>query len=120
MMWNDYQRFRDGFLKGMDPDLYPARHLDSLVYAGLAHFMFADDAAIVFESKFYPSGLRDVHGLIAAGNADTIANALIPRAEQWGKDHGCAGAIIESRPGWARVLKGRGYETHQVSVRKVL
>lgn len=120
MDWEDYRRFRKAFLRAVDTSLYPERHLDMLVHSGLGIFMCEDDAAIIFEVKVYPSGAKDVHGLVAAGNIETIVNRLIPRAEQWGRDHGCVGALIESRPGWARVLKNEGYETFQVSVRKAL
>jgi hypothetical protein len=76
-------------------------------------------AAIVTELRDYP-GCRAIHGLAAAGDLGEIADVLIPAAEAWGKKQGCAFAIIESRPGWARQLRGSGYETHQVSVRKML
>lgn len=117
----DYHRFRDQFLEAMDPRLYTGRYLDDLVlYSGDAKFLCTDDAAIIFEVKVYPTGAKDVHGLIAAGNMETIVNKLIPEAEAWGRRHGCIGAIIESRSGWARALKSFGYEVHQTSVRKEL
>lgn len=119
-MWEDYRRFRKAFLRAMDTRLYTDRYLDMLVYSGLGIFMCEPDAAIVFEVKIYPTGAKDVHGIVAAGNLETIIESLIPRAEEWGRQHGCIGALIESRAGWAKVLKAKGYETHQVSVRKEL
>ncbi len=79
-----------------------------------------DKAAIVFSVELYPTGATDIHGQLAAGDLDEIADLLIPRAEQWGRRIGCAGAIVSSRPGWARRLKASGYETYQLTVRKGL
>lgn len=118
--WIAYQRFRDRFRVALDERLYPIGYLDALILSGEAEFLSTDTAAIVFAIKVYPSGLRDVHGLVAAGDMAAIVNDLIPQAEAWGRECGCEGALIESRPGWARVLKDNGYETLQVSVRKAL
>lgn len=118
-MWEDYQRFRPQFLEATDETLYPSTYLDALVYSGLAKFACTEDAAIVFEIKEYPSGARDIHFLLAAGNKQAIVNELRPQAEAWGREHGCIGSLVESRTGWARELKKFGYELNQCSVRKV-
>lgn len=120
MIWDQYLRFRDRFAEAMDPALYSISYLDSLIYSGLAFFWSTEQAAIIAEIRHYPTGATDIHGLIAAGDMDDIVNVLIPQAEAWAKAHGCVGAIIESREGWGRVLKARGYEPHQLTVRKVL
>jgi hypothetical protein len=120
MSWNAYLRFRDDFAEAIDARLYPIDYLDGLVWAGSAQLIATERSAIVFAVKSYPSGLSDVHGLVAAGNVDEIVGQLIPAAEEWGRRHGCSGALIESRPGWSRILKSSGYEPHQVAVRKEL
>ena len=43
---------------------------------------------------------------------------LIPKAEQWGRELGCIGALIESREGWARVMRPHGYRLFQTTIRK--
>jgi len=118
--WRAYQHFRPEFLKAVDLSLYPAEWIDAQVHSGLFQFRCTERAAILFEVKVYPSGLRDVHGILAAGDLAEIRDILIPSAEAWGRAHGCAGSIIESRSGWARVLRRRGYESHQVAIRKEL
>ena len=117
---SDYQRFRARFREAMDPRLYPIAYLDGLVRSGIAHFRCTERAAIVFALRQYPSGASDVHGLVAAGDMNEIVERLIPEAEAWGKQQGCIGALIESRAGWARLLKRHGYEPHQMAVRKEL
>ncbi len=58
--------------------------------------------------------------MIAAGPLEEIEDILIPIAEQWGRENGCAFGMIESRPGWAKRMKRHGYEPFQVSLIKEL
>lgn len=115
-----YSKFRELLASAIDQTRFPLAYLDYLVASGNARSLSTGRAAVLFELKKYPSGLQDLHGIVAAGNLDDVARELIPQAEAWGRANGCVAALIESRPGWARVLKDHGYETHQVSVRKVL
>lgn len=112
-----YRRFRDAFA-ALAPDLYPARYIDEQVSRGFWRCWGNDRAAILAEIKVYPSGLKEVHGVAAAGCLGAIVE-LIPLAEQWGREAGCVRAVIESRPGWERALP-EGWEVHQVAMRKEL
>lgn len=111
----EYIRFRDIFV-ALDPDRYPAEWWDHQILSGAFRCWGNDRAAIVAEIKTYPSGLREVHGVAAAGELASIAE-LIPLAEAWGREAACVRAVIESRPGWAKLPD---YEVHQVAVRKEL
>ena len=115
---SDYLRFRDRFAEAMDRRLYTIDHLDHLVLSMRAQAWFSDHAAIVTEIRDYPTGAKVIHGLVAAGDLDEIVGELIPRAEAWGRSLGCVMAVIESRQGWRRALKG--YEPHQMALRKEL
>ena len=75
-----------------------------------------DDSCILTEFRQFPSGAWEIHGVVAAGNKDTIVKELIPLAEEYGRERGCIIASIESRAGWARALPD--YELHQVILRK--
>lgn len=119
-LWSHYLRFRPQLLSAVDQSLYPSAWIDAQVYAGLFQFRCTERAAILFEAKIYPSGQKDVHGILAAGDLSEIAEILIPQAEAWGRAHGCSGSIIESRGGWAKLLRGHGYVPHQVAIRKEL
>lgn len=112
--------FRDEFAQAIDPRFYNIEYLDEALAGGLARLMVGNRSAIVVEIKQFPSGAKAVCGVIAAGDADEIENALIPRAEEWGRSLGCQFGMIESRPGWARIMKKHGYETHQVAIVKEL
>lgn len=114
-----YLRHRDEIAALLDPRLYSIEWLDREVATNSVGVMGDERGVIVFEIKHYPTGAMDVHGLVAAGELEAILG-LIEQCENWARDHGCIGALIASRPGWARVLKSRGYEPHQVSVRKEL
>jgi hypothetical protein len=111
-----YERFRDTF-GSLDPERYPLSVIDENVTAGAWRCWGNDDAAILAEIKTYPTGISEVHGVAAVGDLHEIVG-LIPLAEAWGREQGCVRAVIESRPGWERVLPD--YELHQVSVRKDL
>lgn len=108
--------FRRAFVD-LDPERYPAWYFDEQVLSGAWRCWSDSRAAILAEIREYPSGAKEVHGVAAAGDLEAIVG-LIPFAEQWGREEGCSRAVIESRPGWERVLPD--YELHQVSVRKDL
>lgn len=118
--WAGYCEFREAFREVMDERYHTLDWLDDQVLKGRVQFFRTDDAAIIAEVRNYPTGARDLHGLIAAGNLQSIIEVLIPQAEEFGRAWGCVAATIESRPGWARAMKPHGYETQQVIIRKEL
>jgi hypothetical protein len=103
----------------LDPRCYTADWLDVQLLGGMAAAKGSDTAVIVFTVKTYPAGATELHGLVAAGKLAGILD-LIEQAEVEAKAAGVTFACIASRPGWARVLKGRGYEMHQTELRKEL
>lgn len=113
-----YSDWREAFGAVLDARLHTIEWLDGQVQSGRALLWEADDAAMLAEVRFYPTGAKVIHGLVAAGSLDTIVGKLIPEAEEWAKAAGCIGAVIESREGWGRVLKGAGYRPYQIAVRK--
>jgi len=117
--WNDYRRFREQFREAMDQRFFPIEHLDSLIWSGVARLWVSENAAIVARLERFPSGILYVEGLIAAGDLDGI-KALIPHAENWGREHGALFGKIESRAGWAREMKQDGYAPFQVALIKEL
>jgi hypothetical protein len=118
--WAGYLRFRPAFEGVMDSRLYTIDWLDRQVLSG-AYCLFATPrAAILAEIKTYPTGAREVHGVVAAGDLQEIEERLIPEAEAWGRSLGCIAAQIDSRDGWARVMKKHGYRPHQTVIRKEL
>jgi hypothetical protein len=119
-MSSDYARWRIEFAKALDPAHYTIEWVDAQLEAGLYLLDATDKAAILTEAKVYPTGVWEVHGVLAAGDMREIADILIPLAEERARRAGAIGASIASRPGWARVLKSRGYRIDQVEVRKDL
>ncbi len=115
-----YERWRPYLADALDGRFYGIDHLDRLVLGtGEAQVWPGVAAAIVTELHYYPR-CKAIHGLVAAGDLDEIVGSLIPAAEAWGRRQGCAFAIIESRPGWQRMLRGHGYDAHQVALCKPL
>ncbi len=115
-----YWQFRDQILRVLDPRTHTIEWLDDEVISGRALVWAGPDAVILAEVKTYPTGAQEIHGLIAAGNVETITKVLIPDAEQWARAHHFLFASIASRPGWASLLKADGYAVHQVYIRKEL
>lgn len=118
--WGAYQRFRAQLALALDPRFFTIDYLDRLVLDDAAMVWVEGDAIMLTELRQYPGGARVIHGLVAAGNLQTIVESLIPMAENWARDNGCTFAEIESREGWARAVKGIGYEPHQITLRKAL
>jgi hypothetical protein len=116
MLKDAYARFRDEFAD-IAPDKYPASYIDGQVLSGEWRCWGTERAAIIAEIKTYPSGLKEVHGVAATGDLGEI-RALIPLAEQWGRENGCQWAAIESRGGWERLLPE--YQVEQVRIAREL
>jgi len=103
----------------MDPDFHRIEELDRKAADGAALFWFGGKSALAGEVQRFPGALV-LHCLCATGDMDEIVNELAPQAEEWAKRAGCTHVTVESREGWARVLKKRGYGPHTVTVAKVL
>lgn len=117
--WAEYQERRGEIEALLDPRCWSIDWLDNQIREGRALTFGNADAVIVVTLKIYPAGASELHGLVAAGDLDAIL-LLIDEAEEWGRAHKLTFACISSRPGWARVLKGRGYQPYQLELRKEL
>ena len=118
--WDEYCKWRGAFEGAIDARYYPMGWLDRRLLGGDAFFLCLGNSATAFEIKDYPTGARDIHALVAAGQISDIVEKLIPALEQRGRTLGCTGFLIESRPGWSKTLKPHGFEPFQLSVRKDL
>lgn len=126
-----YWQWREMFAEALDQRFHRIEHVDEMVCTGArvlainsrateaAKFFTNGRAAALAEIRRYPTGAMDVHGLVAAGDVEAIVE-LIPTIEAWGEAMGCIGAVIESRPAWARIMKKHGYDVFQTAVRKEL
>lgn len=74
--------------------------------------------ALVTEILHYPQ-TRHVNYWLAAGDLNACLS-LVPRVEAWAIAQGCSHGIGLGRPGFARVLAGRGAEVAGVAYRKLL
>ena len=117
--WAEYRQHRPAIAALLDPRCYTIDWLDVQILNGDARAFGNDTSAIVVAVKQYPAGATELHGLVAAGDLPGILD-LIYEAEAWGRSHGLTFACIASRPGWARVLKDRGYAMHQTTLLKEL
>lgn len=116
MSLEPYTRFRAEFA-AIDPERYPAEYIERQVERGRWRCFGNERAAMLAEIKVYPSGLKEVHCVCAAGDMAEIV-ALAPIVEAWGRKCGCKGAEVVSRPEWARVLASHGYRVTQARLWK--
>lgn len=58
--------------------------------------------------------------MVAAGDVPTITDILRPQAEQWAGERGFLFTSVASRAGWSKLLRSKGYDIHQVYIRKEL
>lgn len=117
MMPIAYEAFRSELSSILDERFYTIEWLDCQVANGAIRVLGNDKAAILFEFKRYPTGWLELQGMAAAGDLAVIKDELIPAAENVAKGMGCGSAQIESRAGWAKLLKD--YEVHQITIKKV-
>ena len=116
--YNGYLVFRDEFLTILDERFYTPEWLDSQVWAGIYRCISCEDAALLFEIKGYPAGLRELHFVAAAGELSSLIKDLRPKAEDYAREIGCRIVSVASRAGWARALKPHDYEVYQTVLRK--
>ena len=103
----------------LDPRCYTMDWLDKQVASGRIKQWSDDDALILAQVRTFPTGAREIHGMLAVGNLLAILG-LIEQAEAWAKSRGIEFASIASRSGWERVLKPCGYAVYQIELRKEL
>ena len=103
----------------LDERFYPLWWVEAEIAAGRIAIMANDTAIIGFEAKRYPGGATEVHGMFAAGELEGIL-PLIDEVCGLARDLGVTVAAIDSRGGWARVLKDRGFKQDRVRIVKEL
>lgn len=116
---NSFNGFREQIHEAIDHRLYTMEWLESEVASGRIALLENDKAIIGVERRIYPTGVQELHGLFAAGALEGILE-LIDLACAAGREAGCTMATISSRPGWARVLKERGFALRQQEISKEL
>lgn len=112
-------RFRDQFADAMEGGLYTIGDLEQMIADGRAYFWPGRAAAVITERVAYPSGEAVMQSIWGVGDLAEILE-LTPGIEAAARLVGCSRMLIEGRAGWARVLKGRGYEPWSTTVSKVL
>lgn len=103
----------------LDERFYPFDWVESEIAANRIGVMHNEAAVIGFETRQYPGGATEVHGLFAAGDLEAIL-ALIDDVTAGAGELGITVAAIESRGGWQRALKSRGFKQDRVRLVKEL
>lgn len=77
------------------------------VQLGAYHFWPGRQAAAITEVHAFPRA-RVLNVFLAGGDLDEIMD-MEPLFASWGAYLGCSHVSLTGRPGWERVLKGRGW-----------
>ncbi len=111
-----YLRHRAEIAKMLDERFWPLWWVESQISEGNIDLLWNDTAIIGFEVRKYPGGARELHGMFAAGQVDGI-DELVDAACEVARGIG-AFAAIDSRPGWARRYKNKGFRVDRVRIVK--
>jgi len=103
----------------LDERFYPFEWVEAEIAEGRIATLMNETAIIGFEAKRYPGGATELHGLFAAGDLDGILD-LIDQVCSLGTELGVTVAAIESRMGWQKVLKTRGFAPDRLRIVKEL
>ncbi len=112
-------RFRAEIEAMLDQRKWPMAWVDQQIATGRIAIHENATALIGVEVREYPGGLMELHGMFAAGDMAGIME-LIDETIAAARLAGCDTAAISSRPGWAKALKGRGFQVEQVTITKEL
>jgi hypothetical protein len=118
-MTTAYDLCRDQIADMLDERFYPLEWLDQQIATGAIRTLANDGGFIGYEIKEYPSGAREAHGMFAVGDLDAVLE-LIDQVEFYARSQGFIALTIASRAGWAKALKSRGFEPHQLTIMKEL
>lgn len=117
--WEAYCRHHHEVVGLLDQRFYPIEWVDQRVWMGAIRLLSNDHAVAGFEIKQYPGGARELHGMFACGDLEHIL-PLVDEAEALARELKCHVFAIESRPGWSKLLKSRGFTPHQLRIVKEL
>lgn len=115
--WDEYQQRRESIGAILDERKWPLAWLDSEILNERATVLANDRAVIVVALRKYPGGLIEIHGLVAAGEVESIKE-LVAKAECWGRAHGAQIGSISSRRAWVKLMPE--YRETQVTIEKEL
>lgn len=115
----ELERCRGWLMEALDEATYRWEDVARAIFAGKAIFWPGKDCAMVTEDQVYPNGERAMLVWLAGGDINELL-AMAPGVEASARLRGCTSVLIEGRPGWSKILKGRGYGVHAVMLKKGL
>lgn len=114
----EYERWRPELASLLDTRFHTIEWLDGQILSGKMQLFSDEQSAIVTAVKAYPTGAKECQIMAATGELDHLTGPAILRVEQWAAKQGCIVVTIQSRSGWKKIMKSKGYEPHQTCIRK--
>ncbi len=115
-----YQVWRPAFEEALDARYYPITWLDYVVMEGRASLIATNDAAVIVEVRYFPTGAKDLHVICGAGDLDELRGEILRLMLKMASDNGCLAVAVESREGWARALRDKGFSIYKTILRREL
>lgn len=119
VQWLDYLPYREALISILDERFYTGEWLDSQILSGNFKVFTGKQSCILAAVKPYPTGALECHVMAATGELQELISTAIVSVEKWAQSLGCICCVIESRSGWAKIMKAQGYETYQTATRKM-
>lgn len=113
------ERWRSEIASILDERFYPLWWVESEIAAGRIETLESDKAIIGIQVRTYPGGAIELHGMFACGDKAAIGE-LVDQALAMARAGGCTCAAVESRPGWAREFRAKGFHIDRVRIVKDL
>jgi hypothetical protein len=110
-------RWRAEIAQMLDERFYPLRWVEAEIAAGRIETLQNDKAIIGVQLRTYPGGAVELHGMFACGDKAAISE-LVDHVLALAEAEGCTCAAIESRPGWAREFRAKGFNVDRVRIVK--
>jgi hypothetical protein len=96
--WAGYLEWKPAFFEAIDTRMYSPEWLDGMVQSGRAQVWRSANACALTELQFYPTGVADLHGLVAAGDIEEVRDILVPQAEASPARCGAPGSSSRAAP----------------------
>jgi hypothetical protein len=114
-----YGRHRAEIAGLLDERYYPLEWVETAICEGRIALLHNDGAVLGVERRHYPGGASELHAMFAAGTLSSVLE-LCDQACEAGKLAGLDCAAVESRGGWEKALRSRGFVRDRVRLVKGL
>lgn len=112
-----YALWRDHLGGALDERYFSISWLDYVVHEGRAVLLATDKSAAVVEVRYFPTGAKDLRVICGAGDLEDMRGPLLDIMIKMAYENGCISVAVESRDGWVRALRDKGFSPYKSLLR---